>query len=489
MTINGYTGKILRVDLANRRTSIETVPEEWCTLYLGGKGLAYKYLLEDMPPGADPLSPESEIVFMAGAFAGTLVPTSSRMAVAARSPATGKVACATVGGGSAAELKFAGLDGIAVTGRAASPVFLFITDQRVTLERANPLWGKGAHETERTIQEKKWTSRSRTLAIGPAGENLVPIACLTADGYRQAGRGGIGAVMGSKNLKAVAIRGEAGVPATEGVALLDYLLEMRNRDVLIERNAWIAAEGTPHLVQLAHDAGTLPVRNVVPAHSELLESIGVEAAKARLKAARACVGCPLACGRFTEAADGAAVEGPEYGTIAMLGANCGLFSMDAILRLNRLCDDLGLDTIATGAVLRFGMEMTEKGSKDFALPFGNEGKMAEAIRQIVCREEPWAELTAEMREAAERPRGASAAENLSVSEEIREAEAVWDSLAVCSLWRPSLQTLAEIHSMVTGCPTSAQELREAGHRIRALGLQLEQREAAAAEASPTEVQT
>lgn len=177
----------------------------------------------------DPLSPENEMVFMAGPFAGTLVPTSSRLAVLTKSPATGGVIATLVGGGVAAELKYAGYDGLIARGQSPVPVFLYVTDKRVTFERATNLWGMGAIEVERVIQQKKWTHQARVLAIGPDGEKMAPSACITTEGYGRAGWGGVAAVMGSKKLKAIAIKGQAGVQVADMSSFLPYILGFLER--------------------------------------------------------------------------------------------------------------------------------------------------------------------------------------------------------------------------------------------------------------------
>ncbi len=384
--MNGFTGKILRADLTNRKVTVEKPSKEWYKKYLGGKGMGYRYLLQDLSPNTDPLGTENEIVFMTGPFAGTIIPTSSRMAVLTKSPLTGTILVSLVGGGIAAELKYAGYDGIIVSGKAASPVFLYITDKRVTIENASHLWGKGIHETEKIIQGKKWTQKAKTLTIGPGGENQVPYACITVDAYHQAGRGGAGAVMGSKNLKAIAIKGESGVKIDDMAEFLAYIKDIRNNDVLTDAHLWTDTDGTPMVVEVSQGVGILPTRNFQEGKYDKVDMINSESVKKRLKKTRACATCPLGCGRFTEAEDGTVVEGPEYETIALAGSNCDLASIDGLIRYNKLCDDLGLDTMSTGSVLAFAMEATEKGLHDFGIRFGQEEKMLEYVKKIAYRE-------------------------------------------------------------------------------------------------------
>lgn len=519
--MKGYTGKILRVNLTDRKITVEAIPEEWYKKYIGGKGLGYRYLLEDLAAHVDPLAPENEIIFMTGPFAGTIVPTSSRMAVVTKSPGTGTILISLVGGSVAAELKYAGYDGLIVSGKAAMPVFLYVTDQRVTIENATSLWGKGVHETETIIKNKKWTLGAKTLTIGPGGENLVPYACITADAYHQAGRGGAGAVMGSKNLKAVAIRGRSGVQVNDMPSFLSYMADIRRNDVLTEAHLWADTDGTPMVVDVSQAAGILPTRNFIDGQYEKSSLINSDAVKKRLQKTRACTSCPLGCGRFTKAEDGTAVEGPEYETIALAGSNCDLANIDGLIRFNKLCDDLGLDTMSTGAVLAFAMEATEKGLYDFDIRFGDEEKMLQYVKLIASQEGIGAELALGIKKLAAKtkteaialevkglefpgyePRGSygmalayatsdrgachqrafpaeqdafgnmdpfSFDERPELVKYLQDFNSAKDSLVICDMWRPSAETIAEIYQRITGFSMTADELLACGERIWNLG--------------------
>jgi aldehyde:ferredoxin oxidoreductase len=519
--MNGYTGRVLRVDLTARKTTVENPPTEWYAKYLGGKGLGYRYLLEDLAANVDPLGADNEIIFMTGPFAGTIVPTSSRMAVLTKSPLTGTILVSLVGGSVAAELKYAGYDGVIVTGKASAPVYLYVTDKRVTIENAGSLWGKGVHETEEIIQEKKWTYQAKTLTIGPAGENMVPFACITADAYHQAGRGGAGAVMGSKNLKAVVIKGQSGVKVENMPEFLAYIQDIRQNNVLTDAHLWTDAEGTPMVVDVSQAVGILPTRNFSDGQYEKSAAINSDAVKTRLKKTRACMSCPLGCGRFTNATDGTAVEGPEYETIALAGSNCGLGSIDGLIRFNKLCDDLGLDTMSTGAVLAFAMEATEKGLYDFAIRFGQEEKMLQYVTDIAYRRGLGAELALGVKKLAAKtgtgaialevkgmefpgyePRGSYSqalayatsdrgachqrafpaeydafgkmnpftfAGKAALVRELQDLNSAKDSLVICDMWRPSTAMIAELYSKVTGFALTDAEFLKCGERIWNLG--------------------
>ena len=519
--MNGFTGKVLRVDLTQRKMTVEMPPEEWYIKYLGGKGMGYRYLLQDLDPHTDPLGPDNEIIFMSGPFAGTIIPTSSRMAVMTKSPATGTILVSLVGGGVAAELKYAGYDGIIVSGKASSPVFLYVTDKRVTIENASQLWGKGIHETENIIRKKTWTVNAKTLTIGPGGENLVPYACITVDAYHQAGRGGAGAVMGSKNLKAIAIKGATGIKVDNMPEFLDYIQDIRNNDVLTEPNLWVDTDGTPMIVDLSQEVGMLPTRNFQEGQYEKAEQINSDAVKKKQKKTRACTTCPLGCGRFTQADDGTMVEGPEYETIALAGSNADIASVDGLIRYNKICDDLGLDTMSTGAILAYAMEATEKGLHDFGIRFGEEEKMLDYVKKIAYREGIGAELALGLKKLAAKtgtesialevkgmefpgydPRGSNglalayatsdrgachqrafAAEEdafghmdpftfkgkAAVVKRLQDFNSAKDSLVICDMWRPTPEVLAKLFTRVTNLPMTGDELRNCGERIWNLG--------------------
>lgn len=526
--MKGFTGKILRVDLTHRRVTVEMPPEEWYIKYLGGKGLGYRYLLQDLAPNTDPLGPDNEIIFMSGPFAGTLIPTSSRTAVVTKSPATGTILISLVGGSVASELKYAGYDGIIIKGRASSPVFLYVTDQRVTIENASQLWGKGIHETEKIIREKKWTLNAKTLTIGPAGENMVPYACITADAYHQAGRGGAGAVMGSKNLKAIAIKGASGIEEGDMTELLDYIRDIRNNDVLTDTNLWAEKYGTPMNVDVCQEVGMLPTRNFQEGQYDKADQINSDAVKRKQKKTRACATCPLGCGRFTQADDGTVVEGPEYETIALAGSNADIGSIDELIHYNKLCDDLGLDTMSTGGIIAFAMEATEKGFYDFGIRFGEQDKMLEYVKKIAYCEGIGIDLALGVKKLAHKTgtegialevkgmefpgydprvsyglalayatsdRGACHQRAFAAEEDTfgrldpftfegkaavvkrqQDFNSAKDSLIICDMWRPTSDLLAKLFTKVTALPMTGEELQTCGERIWNLGRLFNSRE-------------
>jgi aldehyde:ferredoxin oxidoreductase len=388
-----YTGKILRVDLSTGEVATEPLNEAWARDYIGGKGLVFRYLYDELPAGTDPLSPANVVVLFPGALAGTIVATTARTAVGTRSPATGTILDSYVGGGLGAMLKYAGWDGIILTGKAARPVYLYVEDDRVEIRAAADLWGRTIWEAETLLEEKAGPGRLVTLTTGPAGENLVPFACLTSEAYRQCGRGGLGAVFGSKNLKSIAVRGTGAVRVPDIKAFLETYQGLMTGSLLTETNLWANTDGTPILVNLTNAAGLFPTRGFTQGEFDGKDGINTDAVKAALVRKRACTNCPLACGRLTRSRSGELVEGPEYETLGLGGGNCGIGDLDALISFNRLCDNLGLDTISTGNVIGLAMTMTAEGVHDFGLRYGDVDGYLKAVEDIVYRRGVGADLS------------------------------------------------------------------------------------------------
>ena len=256
-----YIGRVLRLDMTALTATVEPLSDEWTRLYVGGKGLLLRYLFDELAPGTDALAPENPLILASGPFAGTAAATCSRLAVGCKSPATGTLLDSYVGGSFAPELKFAGYDVVVVTGRAPHPVLVLVEDDRVEfLPAEGRFWGLETAALEQKVREEMgpW---HKVLSTGPAGEQLVPFACLSTDQYHKAGRGGAGAVMGSKNLKAVVVRGTGAVKAGDAAAFTRDLLALQEERILTADNAWTWEEGTPYLVEVVNAAGALPTRN------------------------------------------------------------------------------------------------------------------------------------------------------------------------------------------------------------------------------------
>jgi len=389
--MNCYAGKVLRVDLSAGTVRTEPLNEEWARDFIGGKGLGFRYLFEMLPANTDPLSPANVLAIFTGALAGTCVATTARTVVCTRSPATGTILDSYVGGALALQLKLAGYDGLVLTGRAPRPSYVLIRDDRVEVRDATPVWGKGIWETDAWLKEQASDEHLVSLVAGPAGENLVPFACLTSEAYRQAGRGGAGAVFGSKNLKAVAVRGTGSVHVPDIRSFMAMYEDIFHNHLLTNDNLWTYSDGTPMIVDLSQGTGLLPTRGFSQGVFEKAEGINSAAIQARKSRNRACATCPLACGQLTRNADGL-MEGPDYETLGLCGSNCGMGDLEAVIAFNRLCDNLGLDTISTGNVIGLAMLMAEEGIHDFGLHFGHVEEYLGAVENIVYRRGVGAEL-------------------------------------------------------------------------------------------------
>jgi len=393
--MNGWVGKVLRVDLTNESFAVEDLDADLAKDYIGGRGLATKILYDEIDPAIEPLSPDNKLIFATGPLTGTGAIAGSRYMVVTKSPLTNCIACSNSGGYFGPELKYAGYDMIIFEGKAAEPVYLFINDDTIELRSAADLWGMTTHATEDAIRScigKPWKGdQFRIASIGPAGEKLSRAACIINDKARAAGRSGVGAVMGSKNLKAIAVKGSKGVTVTDR----DKYREMIRAS--IEKNRSEAAKvtsqalpiyGTSVLVNIINESGILCTRNFQTGRFEGAESISGETiAETILKRKRGCFSCPMACGRVTEIGDPkfeGKGEGPEYETTALFGASCGVDNLAAVTKANYLCNELGLDTIEAGNIVACTMELYEKGylpEKDigFKANFGN----AEALVKLV----------------------------------------------------------------------------------------------------------
>jgi len=376
-----YAGNILVVDLTKQEITAEPLREEWLNDYWGCWGLALRYYWDLVSPEIDPLSPENAIVIMTGPFCGTLVPLTSRLCLVSKSPHTGTIFETNVGGAFAPELKFAGYDGIIVTGRADSLTYIAINDDSVTLESGADLEGKGIFETEDFLKQSVHSSEAKTLAIGPAGENLVSYACVGAESYRQMGRGGAGALFGIKNVKGIVCRGTGSIEVADMPAFLERTTHYRETNLLTEDNLWAKTDGTPLLVGVTNEMGFHPTRNFSCGIYDKKDGLNSDAIKAAKVADRACTSCPLACGKFTHI-NGSEVEGPEYETLCLAGSNCEIDSLEHVIRFNRLCDDLGLDTISCGGTIALAMELTESSRRDFGLRFGETGEYLRVVSEI-----------------------------------------------------------------------------------------------------------
>jgi aldehyde:ferredoxin oxidoreductase len=356
-----YCDRILRIDLSTGSIETTPLPAEVMPLILGGKGLGAWLLYTEQPAGVDPLSPENHLIFHTGPLTGTTAPTAGRFGLTTRSPATGTYFDAYCGGYWGNVFKYAGYDALVITGAASTPVMLVIDGNRVEIRPAENLWGKTISATTEQIQEKlgrEWQS----LVIGPPGENLRNLAGIFNES-RALARGGVGAVMGSKKLKAIAVRGSGGVHVHDKKQY-ERALQLAFRAVRMSGPiSMLRKEGTANILEVINVMGALPTRNFQLGQFERSEEISGDAFRQHSwKSEYACFGCPIGCGKWTAPLeDGKVIEGPEYETIYALGSNCAIGSRETIIHLNWLCDEYGLDTISVGGVVGFVMEMFERG--------------------------------------------------------------------------------------------------------------------------------
>ena len=363
ISMYGNWGKFLRVNLSNGEVKVEEYNEELAKKWLGSRGLAIYFLLKEMDPTVDPLSPENKLIITPGPLSGTSAPTGGRYNVITKSPHTGFITMANSGGYFGAELKFAGYDGIIVEGKAEKPVYIYIKDENVEIRDASHLWGKLVSETEEAIRKEIGSKKLRIALIGPAGENLVKFAAVMNDGHRAAGRAGVGAVMGSKNLKAIAVEGSKTVPIADKQKFMLTIREKINK----LRNDPVAGGGLPKygtavLVNIINENGLYPTRNFqTGVYEHAYEQSGEAMAAKYLIRNQPCYACPIGCGRVNKLPTIGVTEGPEYESTWALGANLGINDLASIIEANHLCDELGLDTISTGGTLATAMELYEKG--------------------------------------------------------------------------------------------------------------------------------
>jgi len=391
----GYMGKILRVDLSQSKISQETPSEDVLKKFLGGSGLATKYLFDEVPKGADALGPENELIFMTGPLTGTPSPSGGRYEIVAKSPLTGFWGAGNSGGEWGVYLKRSGFDGIIFKGVAPQPVYLVIDAGKVELKDAKDIWGKSASETTRLIKEKHG-EEFRVACIGIGGENKVRYACVMNDVYRTVGRCGLGTVMGSKRLKAIAVRGAKRAQAANKQAFTQ--VSKRNYDFANESILKMTLEiyGTSVVADMVNIKGGYPTRNWQTGVFPDIEKInGVAIQDKILTATKACYSCPVACGRVTEVKTGRYAyrgEGPEYECIGAFGGMCGNNDLEAISYITLLCGEYGLDCISAGSTIAFAIECYEKGiltkseTDGLELKFGDPEVTLQLLHKIAKRE-------------------------------------------------------------------------------------------------------
>lgn len=360
----GYAGRILRVDLSSGQAKTEPLPEDMARDYLGGRGFAARVLYREVPRGTPPFSGANKVVVAAGPLSGMFLPGSGKITFATKSPANGGYGDSNMGGHLASELKYAGYDMIIIEGAAQGPVYLYIDDDRVEIRDASKYWGQGALQCERMIMDDLGED-FRVATIGPAGENLVNFACVSHDFGRQAGRTGVAAVLGFKKVKAIAIRGSRSIPVPDAAKLFDVGGRMYEHCFAKPGFKEWTPDGTAGVTDWVNQIGAFPTRNFSTGYFEKHSEINGQSLSKRIKVLdKGCFGCPIPCGKYSKVTikdHTVNVEGPEYETIALLGGNLALDSIEKVAYANYICDELGLDTISGGGVVGFAMECFEKG--------------------------------------------------------------------------------------------------------------------------------
>lgn len=403
---HGYHGKILVVDLSRARITVDEHDEAWYRTYMGGTNFGLYYILNHMPPGADPLGPDNVLTLMLSVLTGAPFSGQSRVTANARSPLTDAIGDSQAGGFFPAELKYAGYDGIVFLGKAASPMYLWVKDGQAELRDAAHLWGAGAWETETRIREELGDAKIEVACCGPAGERLARMAAIMNMRNRACGRTGLGAVMGSKNLKAVAVRGTQRPPVADAngvkqVATMGAQELKKNRDM-----QELHELGTAGIVLSQDFSGGLPTRNYQSGTFEHSEDIsGERMAETILVDRDTCYACVVRCKREVETDDAYAVKrelgGPEYESVATFGSYCAVSDLNAVAKANALCNDYGLDTISAGATIAWAMECYEAGiltpeqTDGIDLRFGDAEAMLQALEALAFRKGRLGELLAE----------------------------------------------------------------------------------------------
>ena len=409
----GYTGKILRIDLKNKKFTEEPLREDFAMNYLGGAGIGIRYMLNEVPPKCDPLGPENNLYFSLGPLCGTNTPCASRVVVVSKSPATGAIAKSTGGGFFPAEVKFAGYDMLILEGQADSPTWHWIKNGRVSFRDAKHLWGLNAMDTQQLIKDGLGDQNVRVACIGQAGENLCAYAAIVNERH-VSGRKGVGAVMGSKNLKAIAVRGDTPVPIYDPAAYDDarkFMLDAMKKSPALYTH--FSKKGTNGTVDVTHNLGIFPTKNFSNTGEwDPVDFFGADIGGEKYNSTReTCYKCPVFCSQVKLARDGpykGIASVPEFETIYAFGGMTLMTSMNEVIAADRLCDEYGLDTMSCGAAIAFAMELYDKGILTIGdldgidLKWGNADAMIRMIHKIAHRDGIGDILADGVKKAAER---------------------------------------------------------------------------------------
>ncbi len=391
----GWHHRLLRVNLTTKKITTEDVDPRVARDYLGGRGWAIYYLYREVDPMVDPLAPENKLIFATGPLTATPAPTGNRYMVVTKSPLTGALAHSNSGGDFPTWMKRTGFDMFIFEGKSEEPVYLFVNEDQVEIRPAAHLWGKDTHETTDLLKAET-SDEARVACIGPAGEHLALMAAIMNDKHRAAARSGVGAVMGSKNLKAVVAMGNKNPPMVEESAMRELSVTVSKEvGADVKKGSNLRIYGTAYVPAVTNTLGILPTHNFLQGTFEHADKVdGVALKNSYLIRHTPCYRCPISCGRLTEVPDGpykGKGEGPEYETISSLGTGCGVSNLAALTKANYLCNEYGMDTITTGMTIAAAMEMYEKGyipEEVIGQPlnFGDHDAMIAMVHKMARRE-------------------------------------------------------------------------------------------------------
>ena len=380
----GWTGNILRIDLSSKKIKKESFDEEFARKWVGGRGFAIKILWDELKPGVDPLGPENKLIVAVGPIAGIPAPNTGKTVVAAKSPLTGGYGDGNLGTRVTEHLRKAGYDVLIIEGKAEKPTYIYIEDDKVEFLPADEIWGKGSYETLDWLYDK-YGRAIGILTIGQGGENKVLYAMIRSMEGRAGGRPGMGAVMGSKNLKAIVVKGTGKIPIAEPEEIRKIGLEDLKKVGEIDKKTGWSIQGTTGVLAWCNEVAALPVRNMRKTHHKDAWKIdGERLSKARV-ATYGCPNCTMRCGITILDKEGHKAE-MDYENIGMLGSNLEIFDLAQVGSLNYLCDDFGLDTISTGGVLAFYADAIDQGAIDGDFKFGDAEKAKELLRKTALRD-------------------------------------------------------------------------------------------------------
>ena len=379
-TMHGWTGKILRVDLTRKKAVAQEFDANFAQTWLGGRGFAVKLLWDELKPGTDAFSPENKLILAAGPLTGASLPSSSKLVVAAKSPLTGGYGDGNVGTWACVHMHRSGYDAIVFEGKAETPTVVKIEDDKTEFLNGEEYWGRGVFETEKDLK-KKYGNVTGVVSIGKAGENKVKFANIISQEGRGGGRPGIGAVMGSKNLKAVAIKGTKELPAADMTELKKLGFEGYKEVLAKPTYKFWKRQGTVSTVEWGQENSCLPTHNFREGVFDQADTIGGFAMEKLKVSNRGCPQCNMTCGNVVTDIDNENVE-VDYENIALLGSDIGLGDLKKVAHLNRMCDDFGLDTISMGNVIGFAMEASEKRLIEDRIEWGDFEKAKELIERV-----------------------------------------------------------------------------------------------------------